>query len=99
MLGSRVDEARRQAVDRMFRARLSWTLLGGVGLLGLTAGLNIGIRGALLGMAIATFIWLNQPLAMWMLGARSAGDPRWKPMAIGMVLRVVALATVIAFSW
>jgi hypothetical protein len=94
-----VDDARREFVDRMFRARLSWTLLGGLGLLGLTTGLGVGFRGALLGLGIAGFVWLNRPLARWILDARRTGDAGWQPMAVGMVLRVVALIAVVAVSW
>ena len=83
----------------MFRARLSWTLLGGIGLLGLTSEMSIGVRGALLGVGVAAFVWLNQPLARWILGARKAGDASWQPMAVGMALRVVALIAVVLVSW
>lgn len=94
-----MDEAKRQAVDRMFRARVSWTLIGGVGLIGLTNGLGVGIRGALFGIALGMFAWLNRPLVIWMLAARRASDPRWQPMALGFVLRIVALVTVLVFAW
>lgn len=94
-----MDQARRELVDRMFRARLSWTLLGGLGLIGLTSGFPVSIRGALLGVGIAGFVWLNQPLVGWMRRARAAGDETWKPMAVGMALRVVALVLVVAVSW
>jgi hypothetical protein len=94
-----MDDARRQFVDRMFRARLSWTLLGGLGLLGLTADLNVALRGALLAAGLGAFIWLNRPLALWILTARRAGNADWQPMAMGMALRVVALVAVVAVSW
>jgi hypothetical protein len=93
------DSERRAAIDRMFRARLSWTLLGGVGLIGLTSGLDVGWRGALLAVAIAAFIWLNHPLVAWVLASRAGGRPGWEPMAIGFALRVVALVAVIAVAW
>jgi hypothetical protein len=83
----------------MFRARLSWTLLGGVGLVGLTNEMTVAIRGSLLGVAIAAFLWLNQPLVAWIRRSRALADPRWKPAAIGLALRVVALAVVVAISW
>jgi len=94
-----VDEARRQHIERMFRARLSWTVLGGIGLIGLTSDLSVALRGALLGAAIAAFVWLNQPLVAWILATRREGTGEWRPMAIGMALRVVALVLVIGFSW
>ena len=94
-----MDDARRQFVDRMFRARLSWTLLGGLGLLGLTADFGVGLRGALLAVGLAGFIWLNRPLALWILDARRTGNGDWQPMAIGMALRVIALVAVVAVSW
>ncbi len=83
----------------MFRARVSWTLIGAIGLLGLTSDFGVGARGALLGVAIAGFIWLNRPLLTWIVLARGAQDARWKPMAVGMALRLVGLAAVIAVSW
>ncbi len=94
-----VHDERRRFVDRMFRARLSWTLIGAVGLLGLTADLEVGLRGALLAFGIAAFAWLNDPLLRWVLAARRTADPAWKPMAIGLVLRVLGLIAVIAVSW
>jgi hypothetical protein len=94
-----VTQERRELVDRTFRARLSWTLLGGLGLLGLTRDLSVGIRGALLAVGIAGFVWLNQPLVAWIRRARADGDARWQPMAIGMALRLVALALVVALAW
>ncbi len=90
---------RRENIDRMFRARLSWTLLGGAGLVGLTQDLSVGWRGLFLGVIVAGLGWLNEPLVRWTWTARRAGDPRWQPMAIGIVLRVVALGAVIAVSW
>jgi len=94
-----VTEARRELVDRMFRARLSWTLLGGLGLIGFTRDLGVGVRGALLGLGVAAFVWLNRPLWAWIREARSSGDASWQPMAIGMLLRAVALVLVIAVAW
>lgn len=94
-----MNEERRQTIERMFRARLSWTVLAGVGLVGLTRELNFGVRGALFAVAIGAFVWLNQPLGAWILRARAGGDTRWQPAALGMVLRVVALISVIAFAW
>ncbi|MFO0685264.1 MAG: hypothetical protein U0234_24600 [Sandaracinus sp.] len=90
---------RREAIDRMFRARLSWTLLGGAGLVGLTQDLGVAWRGLFLAAMIAAFGWLNDPLVRWTWRARRDGDPRWQPMAIGIVLRVVALGAVLAVSW
>ncbi len=94
-----VTEARRELVDRMFRARLSWTLLGGLGLIGFTRDLGVGLRGALIGIGIAAFVWLNRPLLIWIRTARSTGDVSWQPMAIGMLLRVVALVLVVVVAW
>lgn len=94
-----VDGSRRQAIDRMFRARLSWTLIGAIGLIGLTSGLGVAVRGALFALGLAGFVWLNQPLLAWVLATRRAGDERWQPAAVGMVLRVVGLAIVLAVSW
>ena len=86
-------------VNAMFRSRLSWTLLGGVGLLGLTRDLGTGLRGALLALAIAGFVWLNQPQLAWLTTLRAAGDDRWRPVAAGLALRCVALMILVAFSW
>lgn len=83
----------------MFRARLSWTLLGGLGLIGFTRDLGVGLRGALLGVGVAVFVWLNRPLWVWIRAARLAGDASWHPMAIGMFLRVVALVLVVVVAW
>lgn len=94
-----MDDTRRESVDRMFRARLSWTLLGGIGLIGLAGDLGVAVRGGLLAIGLGVFLWLNEPLARWILAARRAGDARWQPMAIGMVLRVVALVAVVLVSW
>lgn len=92
-------DSRRQFVDRMFRARVSWTLVGGIGLIGLTNELSSGFRGALLGIGVAVFVWLNHPLLRWVMTARRVGDPSWKPMALGLVLRVFGLLAVIVISW
>ena len=51
------------------------------------------------GRRIAGFVWLNQPLVAWIRRARADGDARWQPMAIGMALRLVALALVVALAW
>jgi hypothetical protein len=94
-----MTDERRQAVDRMFRARLSWTLVGGMGLIGLTSGLEVGLRGVLLAGAVGAFVWLNRPLLLWMLAARRAGDTRWRPAAIGLALRVVGMVVVLSIAW
>lgn len=83
----------------MFRARLSWTLLGGVGLVGLTSGLGVPVRGGILAVALGVFLWLNQPLAAWVVARRRKGDARWQPAAVGLGLRCVALCAVIWLSW
>lgn len=83
----------------MFRARLSWTLVGGIGLLALTSGLGTGVRGLLFGVGVAVFVWLNEPLVRWTFQARRAGHPGWQPMAIGFALRVIGLIAVIVVAW
>lgn len=83
----------------MFRARLSWTVVGAVGLIGLTTGVGVALRGGLLALGLGAFVWLNEPIARWILAARRAGDSTWLPVALGTGLRVIALVTVVVASW
>ena len=82
----------------MFRARLSWTVIGAVGMLGLYREGPLALRLTLLFVALAAFAWLNQMQLLWALSLRRDRDPRWQPMAIGLALRGLALVLALAVT-
>jgi len=90
---------RRRHVDAMFRARVSWIVVGGVGLLGLLRDSPFAVRGALMFVALATFGWLNRLPLDWIRELRRDGDTRWQPMAVGLALRCAGLMVALAVGW